>query len=222
MDINMANSWSRVLEKEFLKDYFIALSTFVDSERLENPNSIFPEENKVFEALKHCELEKVKVVIIGQDPYPTKGYANGLCFSVNKEVKSLPKSLKNIFKELNSDVKVQKLDGDLLSWAKQGVLLLNTVLTVREGEADSHANKGWEIFTAAVIHELLEERKNIVFILWGAKAQKKAQQIDEQDNMIIKSPHPSPLSSYRGFFDSHPFSQVNDYLISIGESIIEW
>lgn len=218
----MAISWEKFLEKEFSKDYFKALSSFIASERKENPNSIFPDENKVFEALKNCRLEKVKVVIIGQDPYPTKGHANGLCFSVTKEVTPLPKSLKNIFKELYSDVGVQKSDGDLLSWAKQGVLLLNTVLTVRESEAGSHANRGWEIFTDAIIVELMKERKNIVFILWGAKAQKKGSQVDERTHFIIKSPHPSPLSSYRGFFGSRPFSQVNDYLLSIGESTIDW
>ena len=222
MELNMAISWEKFLEKEFSKDYFKALSSFIASERKENPNSIFPDENKVFEALKNCSLEKVKVVIIGQDPYPTKGHANGLCFSVTKEVTPLPKSLKNIFKELYSDVGVQKSDGDLLSWAKQGVLLLNTVLTVRESEAGSHANRGWEIFTDAIIVELMKERKNIVFILWGAKAQKKGSQVDERTHFIIKSPHPSPLSSYRGFFGSRPFSQVNDYLLSIGESTIDW
>ena len=222
MELNMAISWEKFLEKEFSKDYFKALSSFIASERKENPNSIFPDENKVFEALKNCRLEKVKVVIIGQDPYPTKGHANGLCFSVTKEVTPLPKSLKNIFKELYSDVGVQKSDGDLLSWAKQGVLLLNTVLTVRESEAGSHANRGWEIFTDAIIVELMKERKNIVFILWGAKAQKKGSQVDERTHFIIKSPHPSPLSSYRGFFGSRPFSQVNDYLLSIGESTIDW
>ena len=222
MELNMAISWEKFLEKEFSKDYFKALSSFIASERKENPNSIFPDENKVFEALKNCRLEKVKVVIIGQDPYPSKGHANGLCFSVTKEVTPLPKSLKNIFKELYSDVGVQKSDGDLLSWAKQGVLLLNTVLTVRESEAGSHANRGWEIFTDAIIVELMKERKNIVFILWGAKAQKKGRQIDGRTHFIIKSPHPSPLSSYRGFFGSRPFSQVNDYLLSIGESTIDW
>tara|TARA_B110000285_G_scaffold85996_1_gene98651 strand:- start:117 stop:785 length:669 start_codon:yes stop_codon:yes gene_type:complete len=222
MELNMAISWEKFLEKEFSKDYFKALSSFIASERKENPNSIFPDENKVFEALKNCRLEKVKVVIIGQDPYPSKGHANGLCFSVTKEVTPLPKSLKNIFKELYSDVGVQKSDGDLLSWAKQGVLLLNTVLTVRESEAGSHANRGWEIFTDAIIVELMKERKNIVFILWGAKAQKKGSQVDERTHFIIKSPHPSPLSSYRGFFGSRPFSQVNDYLLSIGESTIDW
>ena len=222
MELNMAISWEKFLEKEFSKDYFKALSSFIASERKENPNSIFPDENKVFEALKNCSLEKVKVVIIGQDPYPSKGHANGLCFSVTKEVTPLPKSLKNIFKELYSDVGVQKSDGDLLSWAKQGVLLLNTVLTVRESEAGSHANRGWEIFTDAIIVELMKERKNIVFILWGANAQKKGSQVDERTHFIIKSPHPSPLSSYRGFFGSRPFSQVNDYLLSIGESTIDW
>ena len=222
MELNMAISWEKFLEKEFSKDYFKALSSFIASERKENPNSIFPDENKVFEALKNCRLEKVKVVIIGQDPYPTKGHANGLCFSVTKEVTPLPKSLKNIFKELYSDVGVQKSDGDLLSWANQGVLLLNTVLTVRESEAGSHANRGWEIFTDAIIVELMKERKNIVFILWGAKAQKKGSQVDERTHFIIKSPHPSPLSSYRGFFGSRPFSQVNDYLLSIGETTIDW
>ena len=222
MELNMAISWENFLEKEFSKDYFKALSSFIASERKENPNSIFPDENKVFEALKNCSLEKVKVVIIGQDPYPSKGHANGLCFSVTKDVTPLPKSLKNIFKELYSDVGVQKSDGDLLSWANQGVLLLNTVLTVRESEAGSHANRGWEIFTDAIIVELMKERKNIVFILWGAKAQKKGSQVDERTHFIIKSPHPSPLSSYRGFFGSRPFSQVNDYLLSIGESTIDW
>lgn len=222
MDISIESSWKKQLQSEFKKPYFEALVDFIKEQRLEFPGSIFPEKGLTFRAFEACPYDKVKVVILGQDPYPTKGHAHGLCFSVNKEVKPLPKSLKNIFKELSSDLgnPVREL-GDLNDWAEQGVLLLNTVLTVREGEADSHSKKGWEQFTDAVIASLAE-KEGIVYILWGSKAQKKACKIDRYHNCVIESPHPSPLSSYRGFFDSKPFSKSNDYILKRGGEEIVW
>lgn len=222
MDISIESSWKNQLQSEFDKPYFQALVEFLKSQRQEFSGNIFPEKGLTFRAFEACPYDKVKVVILGQDPYPTKGHAHGLCFSVNKAVKPLPKSLKNIFKELSSDLgKPERELGDLNDWAEQGVLLLNTVLTVREGEADSHAKKGWEQFTDAVI-ESLSKKEGIVYILWGSKAQKKASQIDRNVNCIIESPHPSPLSSYRGFFDSKPFSKTNEYLSKRGEEVIVW
>lgn len=223
MYMNLNNSWRDKLSKEIEKDYFRLLMSFVESEYSQNLGQIFPEENQIFAALNECPIEKVKVVILGQDPYPTKGHANGLCFSTQESVRPLPKSLNNIFKELLNDLDKEPAEhGDLSKWSEQGVLLLNTVLTVKEGEANSHAGKGWEIFTDEVINVLNESSKNIVYILWGAKAQKKAKQVDEENNCVIKSPHPSPLSSYRGFFGSKPFSKTNDYLKKHGLGKIEW
>lgn len=222
MDITIESSWKKQLQREFDKPYFKQLTTFLKQEREENPNGIFPEKGLVFRAFDACPFEKVKVVILGQDPYPTRGHAHGLCFSVERDVSPLPKSLKNIFKELSDDLDVElRLDGDLNDWAEQGVLLINTVLTVREGEADSHAKKGWEQFTDAVI-DVLSERTDLVYILWGAKSQKKAKQIDTSLNCVIKSPHPSPLSSYRGFFGSKPFTRTNTYLLAKEKTPILW
>jgi uracil-DNA glycosylase len=168
-------------------------------------------------------LPKVKVVILGQDPYPTKGHAHGLAFSVDKSVKPLPKSLQNIYKELQSDVSITApLNGELLHWAEQGVLLLNTVLTVHEGRPDSHSGKGWERFTDAVLTAVNRYTENTVFILWGAKAQAKVSLIDLERHFVIQSPHPSPLSAYRGFFGSKPFSRTNAYLINQGKKPIIW
>ncbi|MCH2231091.1 MAG: uracil-DNA glycosylase [Crocinitomicaceae bacterium] len=222
MDIIIESSWKQLLQSEFEKPYFEQLMAFLNGEINDHPEGIFPIVDLVFRAFNACPLEKVKVVILGQDPYPTKGHANGLCFSVNSNVSPLPKSLKNVFKELEDDLaQGNRLDGDLNDWAEQGVLLLNTILTVREGDADSHAKRGWEEFTDAVI-EVLSKKRDIVYILWGAKAQKKAKCINEKLNCIIKSPHPSPLSSYRGFFGSKPFSRTNTYLDSKGISPIKW
>ena len=221
MEFKMEKSWGEKIKGEFDQVYFKELMSFVEDEY--NQGSIFPEKEFVFRAFNECPLDKVKVVILGQDPYPTRGHAHGLCFSCDASVFPLPKSLKNIFKEYESDLnKKMPLDGDLSNWAKQGVLLLNTVLTVKEWEADSHKNKGWEKFTDAVIQVLNENTENIVYILWGAKAQKKGKDIDENKNLILKSPHPSPLSSYRGFFGSQPFSKTNEYLVNKGIEKINW
>lgn len=222
MDISIEPTWKKQLQSEFEKPYFQDLISFLKAERAERPEGVFPPQGLTFRAFEACPFDKVKVVILGQDPYPTKGHAHGLCFSVNKDVKPLPKSLKNIFKELSSDLGTSERElGDLNDWAEQGVLLLNTVLTVREGEADSHAKKGWEQFSDAVIGSL-SQKKGVVYILWGSKAQKKASQIDRNRNFIIESPHPSPLSSYRGFFGSKPFSKTNDYIAECGAEVIVW
>jgi len=221
MEFDIEKSWREKLKEEFDKDYFIELMRFVENEY--NQGDVFPKKEYLFRAFNECPLDKVKVVILGQDPYPTKGHAHGLCFSCDASVQPLPKSLKNIFKEYESDLnRTMPQDGDLSNWAKQGVLLLNTVLTVKEGEADSHKNKGWEKFTDAVIQVLNENTKNIVYILWGAKAQKKGKSIDENQNLILKSPHPSPLSSYRGFFGSRPFSKTNEYFVNKGIEKVNW
>ena len=184
---------------------------------------ILPDESLWFNALNSTPLEKVKVVILGQDPYPTKGHAHGLCFSALPEVKPLPKSLKNIYKELYDDLSINNNHTAYLQpWAEQGVLLLNAILTVEEGKTNAHKNKGWEEFTDKIIEIINKECNNIVFILWGAYAQKKGKAINTSKHMIIKSPHPSPLSAYRGFYGSKPFSRTNDYLISKRKAPISW
>lgn len=209
------NSWSKVLKlsqeiKEFLH------------EQKEAGKAIYPKEENVFQALKLTPLEEVRVVILGQDPYHGENQAQGLAFSVPDDQK-LPPSLRNIFKELGDDLGIPSpKKGDLTSWAKQGVLLLNTVLTVEAGKAGSHHNRGWEAFTDEVLKAVNRERKNVVFILWGSPAQKKASLIDESRNLILRSAHPSPLSSYRGFFGSKPFSKTNEYLRSHGLREIRW
>jgi uracil-DNA glycosylase len=184
--------------------------------------SIYPDNSDIFRALEACPFEKVKVVILGQDPYHGKGQAHGLCFSVQKGVK-IPPSLVNIYKELQSDVGVTPPEhGHLIEWAQEGVLLLNNVLTVEDGKAGSHHGKGWEQFTDRIVEILNEKKENLVFILWGSPAQKKAAKVDSARHCLIKSVHPSPLSSYRGFFGSKPFSKTNDYLKSRGLAPINW
>lgn len=223
MDVKIESSWRRELAKEFEKDYFQSLIQFVKSEYEAHPNGIFPKETEIFKAFDACPFEKVKVVVLGQDPYPTRGHAHGLCFSVEPDVRPLPKSLNNIYKELAADLGITpRENGDLRHWAEQGVFMLNSVLTVREGEANSHAKKGWERFTDAVIEKLAEKSGGIVYILWGSKAQEKGKVVSESKNKIITSPHPSPLSSYRGFFGSKPFSQTNEYLKSLDREEINW
>ncbi len=223
MEVKIHNSWKRELSEEFEKDYFKSLIQYVKSEYAAHPNSIFPKGNQVFRAFDACPFDEVKVVVLGQDPYPTKGHAHGLCFSVEPDVRPIPKSLNNIYKELEADLGVPpRENGDLSDWAEQGVLLLNSVLTVREGEANSHKNRGWERFTDKIIERLAKNKTGIVYILWGAKAQEKAYSVDESTNLIIRSPHPSPLSSYRGFFGSKPFSRTNNYLIEQGHEAIKW
>lgn len=223
MDVKIESSWKRELSGEFEKDYFQSLTQFVKSEYASYPQNIFPKGNEIFKAFDACPFDKVKVVILGQDPYPTRGHAHGLCFSVEPDVRPLPKSLNNIYKELETDLGIApRENGDLRHWAEQGVFMLNSVLTVREGQPNSHAKKGWERFTDAVIERLAEESQGVVYILWGSKAQEKGRVVNAAKNKIITSPHPSPLSSYRGFFGSKPFSQTNEYLKSVGKEEINW
>lgn len=222
MDVEIDSSWENRLEKEFSKPYFEALRTFVNNEYEKTPGSIFPEKNQILRAFEACPFDKVKVVLLGQDPYPTKGHAHGLCFSVEPDVRPLPKSLINIFKELESDLGITPPEnGDLNHWAEQGVLMLNAILTVREGEPLSHKKRGWETFTDAVI-QALSEKEGVVYILWGNGAIKKAESVDGSRNLILSSSHPSPLGAYRSFWGSKPFSRANDYLKSVGGDEINW
>ncbi|MCF6515706.1 uracil-DNA glycosylase [Lactobacillus sp. S2-2] len=214
------NDWQRILKNEFEKDYFIKLKQFLNQETKEYV--VYPKKQDIFRALNLTAFEDVKVVILGQDPYHEKNQANGLSFSVNQGVK-LPPSLKNIFKELENDLNIKMSDnGDLKSWANQGVLLLNTVLTVRDGFANSHKNQGWEIFTDEIIRQLSNKDGTVIFVLWGKNAQDKIKLIDSNKNKIIKSSHPSPLSAYRGFLGSKPFTNINDELKNEGKSMIDW
>lgn len=223
MDVNIESSWKDQLSSEFEKDYFKQLVQFVKEEYKVNPSGIFPKGSQIFRAFEACPFQKVKVVILGQDPYPTPGHAHGLCFSVDKSVRPLPRSLNNIYKELHSDLGIEpSVNGDLSHWANQGVLLLNTVLTVKSGQPDSHANRGWEQFTDAVINQLNKNSSEIVYLLWGSKAIKKANTVDRFRNLILTAPHPSPLSAHRGFFGCKHFSMVNEYLQSKNKEIIHW
>jgi uracil-DNA glycosylase len=219
--INIEKSWQLRLEPEFKKEYMVKLQWFLQQE-IESGKTIFPNGDQFFAAFDFTPFENVKVVILGQDPYHGPNQAHGLCFSVQEGV-NFPPSLQNIFKELKSDLGVQTpQSGCLDAWAKQGVLLLNSVLTVEQNKAASHSKKGWELFTDAVIHSLNAERENLVFVLWGTYAQKKGAFIDRNKHLVIESPHPSPLSSYRGFFGSKPFSKINTYLKSHGKDSIDW
>jgi uracil-DNA glycosylase len=223
MEINLQSDWKEHLHKEFKKTYFKNLMAFVDEEYSHFPDAIFPKKEDVFNAFNVCALSNVRVVILGQDPYPTRGHAHGLSFSVQEEVKPFPKSLKNIFKELERDLDIPiPENGNLLRWANQGVLLLNATLTVREGKPESHANKGWEKFTDFVLQKLMSERRNVVYLLWGSKAQSKADFINSNDNLVLKAPHPSPLSAHRGFFGCKHFSLANEYLKETGGEVIQW
>lgn len=221
MKVKLNQTWKSQLAEEFEKPYFQELTEFVRSEYLSN--TVYPPPRLIFAALDAIDFEDVKVVILGQDPYHGPGQANGLSFSVNKDV-SLPPSLKNIYKELESDLGAKPPNtGDLNKWARQGVLLLNATLTVRAKSPGSHQNKGWEEFTDQIIRKISENRKNIVFILWGKYAQNKGEVINRDNNhLIIKSPHPSPYSADRGFFGSKPFSQTNDFLKSNDINEIDW
>ena len=214
-------SWHKSLLPEFDKKYMQALKVFLQSEK-DQGKDIFPHSSLWFNALNSTPLDKIKVVILGQDPYPTPGHAHGLCFSVTPDVKPIPKSLINIYKELKEDLNIENTNGNLQSWAEQGVLLLNSVLTVQSGNANSHQGKGWEQLTDKVISVVNELDRPIVFVLWGAYAQKKGSVIDESKHLVIRSPHPSPLSSYRGFFGSKPFSKINDFLHQQGFQKINW
>ena len=213
-------TWNEILADEMQKDYYQELQAFVQKRRAEV--RVFPEEKNVFKALELTPFESVKVVILGQDPYHGFGQAHGLSFSVQKEI-PLPPSLKNIYKELQEDIGGElPTEGDLSHWAKQGVLLLNTVLTVEEGNANSHKGRGWERLTNRLIESLNELKHPVIFILWGKPAQDKEKLIINPNHVILKAPHPSPLSAYRGFFGSKPFSRVNGILIQQGQTPIRW
>jgi uracil-DNA glycosylase len=221
-DIKLEHSWLKFLKEEFDKSYMQNLKHFLIEEKKEG-KIILPKASLWFNALNSTPLTQVKVVILGQDPYPTVGHSHGLCFSVLPNVKPLPKSLLNINKELFDDLGIDNFHtGYLQPWAKQGVLLLNAVLTVEASKSNSHQGRGWEIFTDKIIKIINRECKNVVFILWGSYAQKKGLAIDSTQHLIIKSPHPSPLSAYRGFFGSKPFSRTNSYLKINNKSIINW
>ncbi|EMF0075319.1 uracil-DNA glycosylase [Enterococcus hirae] len=214
------NSWQTILTDEFEKEYYQKLRNFLKKEY--TTQKIHPDMYHIYEALELTPYEKVKVVILGQDPYHGVNQAHGLSFSVQPGVK-IPPSLNNIYKELQSDLGISPVKhGNLVSWAKQGVLLLNTVLTVREGQAYSHRGKGWEILTDKIIEKLNEREKTIVFILWGKPAQEKMKMIDKSRHIILTSAHPSPLSAHRGFLGSKPFSKTNDALMALGETPIDW
>ncbi|MCJ7841454.1 uracil-DNA glycosylase [Lederbergia sp. NSJ-179] len=216
----LKNDWATRIGEEFNKSYYLHLRKFLKREYA--THIIYPHMNDIFNALHYTSFEQVKVVILGQDPYHGPNQAHGLSFSVQPEVKQ-PPSLKNIFIELENDLGYPPPDhGYLVSWAKQGVLLLNTVLTVRQGQAHSHRGKGWEIFTDRVIEVLNEKETPVVYILWGSAAQSKQALIDTSKHFIIKSPHPSPLSAYRGFFGSKPFSKTNEILKKTGQQEINW
>ena len=220
MNVQIEESWKQVLAPEFDKDYFIRLTDFVRREY--QTTTVYPPGKLIFNAFNLCPYNKVKVVIIGQDPYHGPGQAHGLCFSVKKGV-DIPPSLVNIYKELHDDLGCTIPNhGCLTKWAEQGVLMLNTVLTVRAHQANSHKDIGWEEFTDAAIMALNSQDRPIVFILWGAPAQRKARMLTNPKHLILKAPHPSPLSAYRGFFGSKPFSQTNDYLRAHGVEPIDW
>jgi len=223
MDIKIDESWKKQLKQEFEKDYFQSLISFVKEEYQKFPGAVFPKGSQIFRAFDACPFDQLKVVILGQDPYPTRGHAHGLCFSCDAHVRPLPKSLQNIFKELETDLGVKApANGDLNFWAEQGILLLNSILTVREGNPLSHAKKGWEQFTDAVIDVINREKSGVIFVLWGSPAQSKGAIVNTQKHHILKAPHPSPLSAHRGFFESKPFSHINSILDERGETPINW
>ena len=218
--LKLPNEWSNALQDETEKDYFKELCTFVEDEY--NSNVIYPPKEDVFNALKYTSLEDVKVVILGQDPYFNEKQAHGLCFSVKLGV-DVPPSLRNIYTELETDLGlVRPNNGYLTKWAKQGVLMLNTVLTVRAENPNSHQGKGWEKFTDAIIRKLNEQDRPIVYMLWGKPAQTKIKMLNNPNHLILKAPHPSPLSAYRGFFGCKHFSTANDYLEKNGLLPIDW
>ncbi|MCT4600567.1 MAG: uracil-DNA glycosylase [Marinifilaceae bacterium] len=216
----LSNKWTNILSSELNKDYYINLISFVKEEY--SNKTIFPEKELVFNAFDKCDFDDIKVVILGQDPYHTPGAAHGLAFSV-PDGEKIPPSLRNIFKEINEDLNKEiPTSGNLEKWAKQGVFMINATLTVEAHKAGSHQKKGWEQFTDAVIKKIADERENIVFLLWGSYAQKKANLIDDNKHCILKSVHPSPLSAYRGFFGCKHFSKTNEYLESKNIKSINW
>ena len=221
MNIDMPKAWLKVIGQEFDKDYFKNLAAFVDQERQALPDQIFPPENQVFSAFSLTPYNKVSVLLLGQDPYVNKNQAHGLCFSVLPNV-AVPPSLKNIFIELKKDLGCQiPNNGYLVPWAKQGILMLNTVLTVRAGTPFSHRGRGWESFTDAVIEKVNEKSSSVVFVLWGKAAQEKSKFIDTKKHAIVKGAHPSPLSA-KLFFGSRPFSKINQFLKEFKKPEIDW
>lgn len=220
MNVRIDDSWREVLQTEFDKPYFELLTSFIKHEY--QTTQCFPPARLIFNAFDSCPFDKVRVVIIGQDPYHEPGQAHGLCFSVGEGVK-IPPSLENIYKEINRDLgKPIPSSGNLQHWSEQGVLLLNATLTVRAHQAGSHQNKGWEELTDAAIAALNQRRANIVYMLWGSYAQRKGQFIDRRRNLVLTAVHPSPLSAYRGFIGCGHFSQANNYLIQHGQPPIDW
>ncbi|MFZ4582160.1 MAG: uracil-DNA glycosylase [Paludibacter sp.] len=220
MEVKIEQSWKTVLKDEFTSNYFLELTNFVRNQYAQN--KVFPSGKDIFNAFDCCPFDKVKVVIIGQDPYHNVGQAHGLCFSVNDGIE-FPPSLVNIFKEIERDLQIKMpLSGNLTRWAEQGVLLLNATLTVEAHKAGSHQGKGWEKFTDAAIRALSEQRQGIVYLLWGNYAQQKASFVDQSRNLVLKSVHPSPLSAYRGFIGCGHFSATNQYLKLNNKSEINW
>ena len=221
MNIYIDASWKLALKATFDQAYFKKLTAQVQSSYASN--AVWPREKEIFHAFNKCPLNEVKVVILGQDPYPTPGHAHGLCFSVPETVQPLAKSLQNIFKEIQNDLGIPPPEhGNLERWATQGVLLLNTVLTVNAHEANSHKKFGWETFTDEVIKKTSEQQEGVIFLLWGAQAQQKKNLIDQSKHHVLTAPHPSPLSAYRGFFDCKHFSKTNELLALQNKSQINW
>lgn len=222
MDVRIESGWKTALQGEFDKPYFKQLTDYVRTEYGTPGVRVYPPASQIFAAFDASPFQDTKVVIIGQDPYHGPGQANGLCFSVNKGV-LFPPSLRNIFQEVHADTGAPiPPDGDLARWARQGVLLLNSSLTVREHSPKSHSGIGWETFTDAAVRKLSDERDNLVFILWGSDAIRKGAAIDRSRHLVLESPHPSPLSAHRGFFGNHHFSKANEYLTAHGKSPVIW
>ena len=218
--VNIGNEWDGILKDEFKKEYYIKLRAFLKKEY--STQRIYPDMNDIFNSLKYTSYSDVKVVILGQDPYHGEGQAHGLCFSVKEGIPQ-PPSLQNIFKELQNDLAISPpKNGTLTKWAKQGVLLMNTVLTVREGKPNSHKGMGWEIFTDNIISELNKREKPMVFILWGANARSKTSLITNKNHLVLTSVHPSPLSAYNGFFGCRHFSKANEFLKKNNIEEIDW
>lgn len=226
MSVKLPPAWKELLAPEFEKPYFRDVTEFVRAEYTAAANGsgmpIYPAAKNIFRAFDKCGLDELKVVVIGQDPYHGPGQANGLCFSVNEGV-PFPPSLRNIFKEIHDDLGVSvPSTGDLDRWAEQGVLLMNASLTVREGQPNSHSDKGWQTFTDAVVEALNDTKQRVVYILWGAFAQRKGERLDDTHNLILKAAHPSPLSAHNGFFGCRHFSKANEYLAQTGKTPIRW
>lgn len=220
MDVKIESGWKKELQDEFNKDYFVKLTEFIRNEYRED--IVFPPGNELFSAFDFCPLNQTKVVILGQDPYHGVGQANGLCFSVKPGVR-MPPSLKNIFKEIKEDIgKELPENGSLERWAKQGVLLLNSTLTVRKSSPGSHQGRGWEEFTDAIVKKLSEKKEKLVFLLWGSYAQRKGEVIDHTKHLVLSSAHPSPFAAHRGFFGNKHFSKTNEYLTGQGLEPIDW